>query len=142
MKRAPHVYLIDDDASVRKSVARLLRIAEYQVEAYSSADEFLETCSMTRHGCIVLDLRMPGLSGEGLQDRLRTMKEALPIIVITGHGDMLVRASMMKKGAVAFLAKPSDDQELLDAIEAALVRNRREVQERRRKIASTGKSPG
>lgn len=141
MKTAPQVYLIDDDASIRKSMARLLRIAEYQVDAYSSADEFLETCRMARHGCIVLDLRMPGLSGEGLQDRLRTMKEALPIIVITGHGDEQIRASMMKKGAVAFLAKPFDDSELLDAIEAALVRNRREVQERRRKRASTGNSP-
>ncbi len=141
MKTAPQVYLIDDDASVRKSVARLLGIAGYQVEAYSSADEFLEMGRMAQHGCIVLDLQMPGISGEGLQDRLLTMKEALPIIVITGHGGVLVRARMMKKGAVAFLAKPFDDQELLDAIEAALVRNRREVQARRRKIASNGNSP-
>ena len=130
MNTAPQVYLIDDDASVRKSVARLLRIAAYQVEAYSSADEFLETCRMAEHGCIVLDLRMPGLSGEGLQDRLGTMKEALPVIVITGHGDVQIRDSMMEKGAVAFLTKPFDDQELLDAIEAAFVRNRREVRER------------
>ena len=130
MNTAPKVYLIDDDASVRKSVARLLRIAAYQVEAYSSADEFLETCRMAEHGCIVLDLRMPGLSGEGLQDRLRTMKEALPVIIITGHGDVQIRDSMIKKGAVAFLTKPFDDQELLDAIEAAFVRNRREVRER------------
>jgi len=130
MNTAPQVYLIDDDASVRKSVTRLLRIAAYQVEAYSSADEFLETCRMAEHGCIVLDLRMPGLSGEGLQDRLRTMKEALPVIIITGHGDVQIRDSMIKKGAVAFLTKPFDDQELLDAIEAAFVRNRREVRER------------
>ncbi len=130
MNTAPKVYLIDDDASVRKSVARLLRIAAYQVEAYSSADEFLETCRMAEHGCIVLDLQMPGLSGEGLQDRLRTMKEALPVIIITGHGDVQIRDSMIKKGAVAFLTKPFDDQELLDAIEAAFVRNRREVRER------------
>ncbi len=129
MKTPPQVYVIDDDVSVRKSLERLLRISGYQVEAYSSAEEFLKTCQMAQHGCIVLDLRMPGLSGEGLQDRLLTMKEALPIIVITGHGSVLVRAGMMKKGAVAFLAKPFDDQELLDAIEAALVRNRREVQE-------------
>ena len=130
MKRAPHVYVIDDDASVRKSVARLLRIAGYHVDAYSSADEFLETGRMAEHGCIVLDLRMPGLSGEGLQDRLLTMKEALPVIIITGHGDVQTRATMMKKGAVAFLAKPFDDQELFDAIEAALERNRSEVRER------------
>ena len=130
MNTAPKVYLIDDDASVRKSVARLLRIAAYQVEAYSSADEFLDTCRMAEHGCIVLDLRMPGLSGEGLQDRLRTMKEALPVIIITGHGDVKIRDSMIKEGAVAFLTKPFDDQELLDAIEAAFVRNRQEVRER------------
>jgi FixJ family two-component response regulator len=131
MKTAPRVYLIDDDASVRKSLSRLLRISGYEVEAFSSADEFLETCRMAQYGCIVLDLRMPGLSGEGLQDRLLTMKEALPIVVITGHGDLQIMASMMKKGAVAFLAKPFDDHELLDAIEAAFERNRREVQERR-----------
>ena len=130
MNTAPQVYLIDDDASVRKSVARLLRIAAYQVEAYSSADEFLETCRMAEHGCIVLDLQMPGLSGEGLQDRLGTMKEALPVIIITGHADGQIRDGMIKKGAVAFLTKPFDDQELLDAIEAAFVRNRREVRER------------
>ena len=131
MKTAPRVYLIDDDASVRKSLSRLLRISGYEVEAFSSADEFLETCRMAQYGCIVLDLRMPGLSGEGLQDRLLTMKEALPIVVITGHGDLDIMASMMKKGAVAFLAKPFDDHELLDAIDAGLARNRREVQERR-----------
>ena len=131
MKTAPRVYLIDDDASVRKSLSRLLRISGYEVEAFSSADEFLETCCMAQYGCIILDLRMPGLSGEGLQDRLLTMKEALPIVVITGHGDLDIMASMMKKGAVAFLAKPFDDHELLDAIDAGLARNRREVQERR-----------
>ena len=136
MKTAPQVYIIDDDASVRKSVARLLRVAAYQVEEYSSADEFLETCRMAEHGCIVLDLRMPGLSGEGLHDRLRTMKEALPVIIITGHADVQIRASIMKKGVVAFLAKPFDDHELLEAIEAALVRNRREVQERREQNGS------
>ena len=130
MKTAPRVYVIDDDASVRKSVARLLRISAYRVETFSSADEFLETCHIAEHGCIVLDLRMPGLSGEGLQDRLRTMKGALPVIIITGHGDAQTRSSMMKKGAVAFLAKPFDDWELLDAIEAALARNRMEVEER------------
>ena len=136
MKTAPRVYLIDDDASVRKSLSRLLRISGYRVEVFFSADEFLETCLIAEHGCIVLDLRMPGLSGEGFQDRLRAMKEALPIIVITGHGDKQIMASMVKKGAVAFLAKPFDDSELLDAIEAALVRNRSEVQERRRKRAA------
>ena len=128
---APLVYLIDDDESVRKSVARLLRVATYQVETYSSADEFLESCRMAEYGCILLDLRMPGLSGEGLQDKLRTMKEALPVIIITGHGDGQIGVNLMKKGAVAFLPKPFDDQDLLDAIEAALVKNRREVQERR-----------
>ncbi len=136
MKTAPRVYLIDDDESVRKSLSRLLRIAGYQAEVYSSAEEFLETGGMAEHGCIVLDLRMPGLSGEGLHDRLRTMKEALPVIIITGHGDVQVRASIMKKGVVAFLVKPFDDHELLDAIEAALVRNRREVQERREQNGS------
>ncbi len=136
MSTAPQVYLVDDDESVRKSVARLLRVAAYQVEAYSSADEFLAECRMAEHGCIVLDLRMPGLSGEGLQDKLRTMKEALPVVIITGHGDAQIKDSMMKKGAVAFLTKPFDDQELLDAIETALEQNRREVQARREQNGS------
>ncbi len=117
------MYVIEDDASVRSSLVRLLRIAGYRVEAFSSAVEFLETWGAARDGCIVLDLRMPGLSGEGLQDMLRTTKETLPIIIITGHGDVLIKASMMKKGAVAFLLKPFDDQELLDAIEVALARD-------------------
>ncbi len=130
MKAAPLVYLIDDDASVRKSVTRLLRIAGYRVEAYVSAYEFLEKCQMARHGCIVLDLRMPRLSGESFQDKLGTMKEPLPIVVITGHGDTRIKADMLKKGAVAFLTKPFDAQEFLDAIELALARNRREVRDR------------
>ena len=142
MQPAPRVYLIDDDASVRKSVARLLRIAAYQVEAYASADEFLETCQMAEHGCIVLDLQMPGLSGEGLQRRLGNMKKPLPIIIITGHGDVQIGTGLMQKGAVASLAKPFDDQELLDAIEAALVRNRREVQERSATTSGRSRYPG
>jgi len=130
VKAVPLVYLIDDDESVRKSVARLLRVAGYQVEPYCSGDEFLATARMAEHGCILLDLRMPGVSGEGFLDRLRTMKEALPVVVISGHGDEQIKADMFEKGAVAFLAKPFDDQELIDAIEMALVTNRREVGER------------
>ena len=130
MSSVLRVYLIDDDASPRRSIARLLRVAGYRVEAYSSADEFLETCRMAEHGCIVLDLRMPGLSGEGLQDELRTMKEVLPLIIITGNVDTAIEARVMEKGAVAFLAKPFDDWELLDAIEVALLRNRTDVEGR------------
>ena len=121
------MYLIDDDESVRKSVTRLLRVAGYPVVAYCSADEFLETSRRAEDGCILLDLQMPGLSGEGFLDRLRTMKEALPVVVITGHGDEEIKADLFEKGAVAFLTKPFDDQELIDAIEMALVTNRREV---------------
>jgi len=77
MKTAPLVYFVDDDASIRKSVARLLRIAAYQVETYASADEFLETCQMAEHGCIVLDLRMPGLLS-GYWSQIRAMKGLLP----------------------------------------------------------------
>ena len=131
MKMATQVYIIDDDASVRRSLVRLLRITGYRVEAFSSAAEFLETDPVARHACIVLDLRMPGLSGEDLQDMLRARREAPPIIVITGHGDLRVKASMLEKGAVAFLLKPFDDQELLDAIEVALARNSRKAPEAR-----------
>ncbi len=130
MKKAPQVCLIDDDASVRKSVVRLLRVAGYQVEAYTSGEEFFESDQIAEFGCIVLDLRLPGMCGESFQERLRTVEKALPIIVITGHGDGRIRANMMEKGAVAFLDKPFHDQDLLDAIEAALERNRREVKER------------
>ena len=97
---------------------------------------------MAEHGCIVLDLQMPGLSGEGLQRRLGNMKKPLPIIIITGHGDVQIGAGLMQKGAVASLAKPFDDQELLDAIEAALVRNRREVQERSATTSGRSRYPG
>ena len=126
MTTAPQVHLIDDDLSVRKSVTRLLRVAGYRAVAYCSADEFLETSPMAEDGCILLDLRMPGLSGEGFLDRLRTMKEALPVVVITGHGDEQIKADMFERGAIAFLTKPFDDQELIDAIEIALVAGRRE----------------
>jgi FixJ family two-component response regulator len=130
MKTAPQVYLVEDDESVRKSVVRLLRVAGHQVEAYASGEEFLENGQMAEYGCIILDLRLPGMCGESFQERLRTVEKALPIVVITGHGDGPIRDKMMKKGAVAFLDKPFHDQDLLDAIELALSRNREEVQER------------
>lgn len=130
MSSEPLVYVIDDDASVRRSLARYLRVSDYRVETYPSAEEFLANPTMAEYGCIILDLRMPGLSGEGLQERLGTMEGALPVIIITGHGDARVRTRVMERGAVAFLAKPFDDEELLEAIAAALVRNSREVKER------------
>ena len=130
MNPAPQVYLIDDDPSVRKSVVRLLRVTGHQVEAYASGEEFFENGPIAEFGCIILDLRLPGMCGESFQERLSTMKDALPIIVITGHGDGQIKAKMMKKGAVAFLDKPFHDQTLFDAIESALSRNRKEVKGR------------
>jgi FixJ family two-component response regulator len=114
------VFVVDDDVSVRKALARLLKSAGYLVDAYASAQDFLESDAKP-HGpsCIVLDVRMPGIGGLDLQNELASRDYAMPIVFITGHGDVPSSVSAMKKGAVDFLVKPFDDDELLRAVEAA-----------------------
>jgi FixJ family two-component response regulator len=119
----PIVFVIDDDPSVRRSLARLFRSAGYAVETYPSAVEFLQSESgPPRPGCIVLDIRMPELDGLDLQEELAGRDYALPIVFITGHGDIPTAVIAMKKGAVDFLSKPFDDEELLRAVQSALAR--------------------
>jgi FixJ family two-component response regulator len=121
------VFVVDDDSSIRKSLARLLKSAGYSAETFASAREFLDS---GRHrgtsGCVVLDIRMPGLSGLDLQQELEKQRPMLPIIFITGHGDIPTGVKAMKDGAVDFLLKPFQDKALLQAIAVAIERSFRE----------------
>jgi FixJ family two-component response regulator len=114
------VFVIDDDASIRKSLSRLLRSAAYTVETFPSAEEFLRREHFDGVGCILLDVRMPGLSGMDLQEELSKADYHMPIIFITGHGNIPMSVQAMKKGAVDFLTKPFNDKELLQTIEKAI----------------------
>jgi FixJ family two-component response regulator len=121
----PTIFVIDDDASVRKSLSRLLRSAGYGAETFASAEEFLGRDHYNGIGCLLLDVQMPGLSGIGLQEELNKADYQMPIIFITGHGDIPMSVEAMKKGAVDFLTKPFYDKELLQVIEKAIERNTR-----------------
>jgi FixJ family two-component response regulator len=116
----PVIHVVDDDASFRTAVTRLLRAAKYEVRGYASASEFLNSDSCAGPGCILLDLRMPGASGLELQQSLERMEERLPVIFLTGHGDIPVSVRAMKAGAVDFLTKPVRREALLGAIQNAL----------------------
>ena len=126
----PTVFIIDDDPSVRKSLSRLVRSLGFGSESFASAEEFLGRERYDGVGCIVLDVRMPGLSGMDLQDELARVEYAIPIIFITGHGDIPMSVRAMKKGAVDFLPKPFDDDQLLEALTRA-VEQAREAQAHR-----------
>ena len=121
----PTVSVIDDDASVRTALSRLLRSAGFQVKTYASAAEFLEDTEAERLGCLVLDVRMPGLGGMGLQEQLRRRAQSQPIIFLTGHGDIPTSVQAMKKGAVDFLTKPVKPELLLNAVRGAIAQHRR-----------------
>jgi FixJ family two-component response regulator len=117
------VFLVDDDPSVRKALARLIKSAGYEVQTFASAREFLDNRPDAKApACLVLDVRMPGLSGLDLQQALYDDIEALPIVFITGHGDIPMSVKAMKQGAIDFLPKPVRDNEFLRAIEQALAR--------------------
>ena len=117
----PSVYLVDDDASVRKALARLIRSAGLEVQTFASAREFLDRIPDTNNpACLVADVRMPGLSGIDLHQELRSTNRNLPIIFVTGHGDIPMSVNAMKAGAVDFLPKPVKDSDLLRAIKQAL----------------------
>ena len=132
MNHSGTVFLVDDDSSVRRALTRLIKSAGYSVQAFGSAREFLEYRRVTdeRLACLVLDVRMPGLSGLDLQQELQATDESLPIIFITGHGNIPMGIKAMKDGAVDFLPKPVKDSVLLDAIEQALARAALEQGER------------
>lgn len=116
------VFVVDDDAGVRQMISRMVRSIGLRAETYASVQEFLDLYDRRQTGCLVLDVRMPGLSGLDLQERLTAIEAPLPIIFITGHGDIAMGVRAMKRGAVDFIEKPFQDQVLLDAIHAALAR--------------------
>jgi FixJ family two-component response regulator len=126
------IHVVDDDASFRTAVARLLRAAGYQVALYESGDEVLKNSPGEGPGCILLDIRMAGLDGLQLQARLRQMDSILPIVFLSGHGDIPTSVKAMKGGAEDFLSKPVSKSTLLEAVERALARYREERHQRDR----------
>jgi FixJ family two-component response regulator len=138
----PIVFVVDDDDAVRRALMRLIRCAGYHVEGFGSASEFLESRPRTNlTACLVLDVQLPDLNGLDLQRELNAASALLPIIFITGHGDIAMTVSAMKAGATDFLAKPIGDTDLLRAIETALrnssqaVANRIELESIRGRLA-------
>jgi FixJ family two-component response regulator len=126
----PMVFIVDDDLSVRRSTERLVQAAGLKVQTFTSAKEFLKSARFEGPACLVLDVRMPGLSGMELQQELTQSGIQIPIIFITGHGDIPMSVRAMKAGAVEFLTKPFRSRGLLDAIRAALERDRSAHKER------------
>jgi FixJ family two-component response regulator len=132
-RRPPIVYLVDDDPSFLRALSRRLRAADYRVETYASAEEFLKCDRSEAAGCAVLDLQMPGLGGLELQKSLARAEEPLPVIFLTGHGDISSSVCAMKAGAVDFLTKPVQGDQLLDAVRQALARDAEARETRRHK---------
>jgi FixJ family two-component response regulator len=124
------VYVIDDDAAIREALGSLIRSAGLSVETFASAHEFLSSNRQERSGCLILDVRLPGLSGLELQSELTGANIHLPIIFITGHGDIPMTVRAMKAGAVEFLTKPFRDEDLLGAISQAIDLDRHQRRQR------------
>jgi two-component system response regulator FixJ len=120
------VHVIDDDTDVRQSLAFLLSTAGLAVQVHESAVAFLKVLPKVEVGCVVTDVRMPGMDGLELQRRLQADKNAIPVIVMTGHGDIALAVEAMKAGAVDFIEKPIDDDLLIRAIKSALARVRKD----------------
>ena len=119
----PLIYLVDDDEAVRDALGMLFKSIGVEHEAFASALDFLQHYDTRRQSCLVADIRMPGLSGLELQQRLNEQRSEIPIIFITGHGDVPMAVTAMKSGAVDFLQKPFRDQDLIDRIHKALDRD-------------------
>lgn len=116
----PTVFIVDDDRAVRDSLRLLVRSVGWNVQTFGSADEFLAEFDPQAPGCLVLDIRMPGMSGRELHERLNEMGAAPPVIFITGHGDIPMAVEAMRAGATDFITKPFRDQDLLDRIREAI----------------------
>jgi RNA polymerase sigma factor (sigma-70 family) len=136
-QQAPTVFIVDDDPSIRFAMQALMDSVNLAHEIFASADEFLEKVTGQRPGCLVLDIRMPGLGGLELQEELIKRGNTVPIIFITGHGDVPMAVDAMQKGAVDFIQKPFRDQDLLDRIREALNtdKERREEQQKHAEVA-------
>ncbi len=126
----PVVFVVDDDPDVRAALRRLIHSVGLDVETFTSASEFLNAKRARAPGCVILDVRLPDLSGLNLQDKLAGADVGLPIIFITGHGDIPMTVRAMKAGALDFLTKPFRDQELLDAIQRGIDKHRAELAKR------------
>ncbi|MCZ8132434.1 MAG: response regulator FixJ [Steroidobacteraceae bacterium] len=125
MKEKPAtVFVVDDDDAVRTSLRLLLKSVGLPVETHASAQEFLDAFDPDRAGCLVLDIRMPGMSGLELQQKLNDLHAIIPIVFITGHGDVPMAVEAMQHGAVDFIQKPFRDQDLIDRINQALEKDR------------------
>ncbi len=120
MSNAEKVYIVDDDEAVRDSIGMLLETVDIPYVAYPDAQSFLDEVNPEEVNCLVLDIRMPGMSGLELQEKLVSMEIDIPIVFITGHGDIPMAVEAMRRGAVDFLRKPFRDQELLDRVQEAL----------------------
>jgi len=136
-EESPTVFIVDDDAAIRFAMQALMDSVNLKHEIFASGDEFLEKVSDQRAGCLVLDIRMPGLGGLELQEELNRRGSALPIIFITGHGDVPMAVDAMQNGAVDFIQKPFRDQDLLDRVREALITDeeRREEQHKHAVVA-------
>jgi FixJ family two-component response regulator len=124
MTREATVFIVDDDASVRRSLERLLRASGFHVESFDSGEHYLEREPFGGLGCVLLDINMPGVSGIELQQRLQDRGDTVPIVFLTGHGDIPTSVRAMKRGAQDFLTKPIDVDDLVPVIEDALLRHR------------------
>jgi FixJ family two-component response regulator len=122
MTGAPVIHIVDDDASFRGAISRLLKVSGYEVADYESAARFLRTIADAKPGCLLLDVRMPSFGGLQLQEELAKLSHSWPIIFMTGHGDIPTSVRAIKAGAEDFLSKPVSKETLLEAIERALVR--------------------
>jgi FixJ family two-component response regulator len=120
----PIVHIIDDDDSVRLMLDSLLRSVRFNVRTFSSTQEFLKADSLGAPGCIVLDIRLPGINGLDFQEQLQELGIRLPVVLMTGHGDIPMSVRGMKAGAVDFLPKPFRDQDMIDAVTTAINRDR------------------
>ena len=129
--KRPVVFIVDDDASVREALSSLIRSIGLQVETFSSAGEFLRQSNSDAPSCLVLDVRLPDLSGLALQRELAAKNNGIPIIFITGHGDIPMSVRAMKAGATEFLTKPFSEQDLLEAIRQAI---RRDIDARKKRL--------
>lgn len=120
MRNSSRISVVDDDESMREALRGLLRSVGFQAELFASAEEFLRSGRVPGTACLVLDVRMPGMSGVELQEQLIAMDSGVPIVFMTAHGDDFTRARALERGAVDFLHKPFTDEALLDAIARAI----------------------
>ena len=125
------VFIVDDDEAMRDSLAWLLESNALRVRSFESAEAFLDAYREDMAGCLVLDVRMPGMSGLELHERLQGSRSTLPIIFVTGHGDVPMAVSALKKGATDFIEKPFNNKEILGLIEQCLAANREQLSQRR-----------